>query len=432
MHKNTKANGFWLPLKPRMPYNDPMYEKYHEKIADLLLFAVNFQRGDKLYLNIDYGYREVAKIIAAKAYGGGATYIDLFYNDTFLHAEAIRGVSGAFWFPRYLSERLSEISKAGWKFIAILSNAEADVFANLPQDRSSAYFKAMEEIKSVLRKAQMSHRIPWTLTFLPSEEMSKKAFPKLSPREGMERYWKAVVKIMRLDHEDPVAFWKKKMEEDWERSGRMNRLSPEALRFTGPGTDLTVGLNRNALWIGGFDRTAPGERFMANIPTDEIFTSPDWRRAEGRVALTRPFVMHQNLGPIPEGAWFEFQEGRVVDYGAEKGKKSLDAFFAIDERSVYLGEVALVDPQSPFAAAGITFYNGLYDENAACHLALGKAYPFTLKEQGDFSDTELLDLGLNTGNVHEDMMVGGPEVDVTALTAEGKEVPIIRGGEFLI
>ena len=409
-----------------------MYERYYEKIADLLLFSLNFQRGDKLSIFIDYDCREVAKVVTAKAYGGGAAYVDLFYNDTFLQAEAIRGIPGDFWFPRYLSERFSETSRTGWKFMAILSNAEADVFENLPGKRASVYFKVLEELKSALRKAQMSSHIPWTLTFLPSEAMAKKAFPELSPEEGMEKYWEGVVKIMRLDHEDPRAFWRKKMDQDRERSDWMNRLSPEALRFIGPGTDLKVGLNQNAQWIGGCNESVSGERFLANIPTDEIFTSPDWRRVEGRAALTRPFVMHRNLGPIPRGAWFEFQKGRVVDYGAEEGKESLEAFFAIDERSAYLGEVALVDPQSPFAAAEFTFYNGLYDENAACHLALGKAYPFTLKKQGDYSDAELLNLGMNTGNVHEDMMVGGKEVDVTAITADGEEVPIIEGGEFLI
>jgi aminopeptidase len=187
-----------------------------------------------------------------------------------------------------------------------------------------------------------------------------------------------------------------------------------------------------AQWIGGFDETTDGKTFIANLPTDEIFTSPDWRKAEGRVTLTKPFVMHQNLGPIPQKAWFEFSNGKVVDYGAESGKDSLDAFFKIDQRACYLGEVALVDPQSPFAQQGITYYNGLYDENAACHLALGKAYPFTLKERNDFSDEELLELGLNISNVHEDMMVGAKDVDVTALLPDGSSKEIIKNGKFLI
>lgn len=409
-----------------------MYEQYHEKIADLMLFAVSFKAGDKLIINIDYDCRETAKRITAKAYDRGAAYVDVYYNDTFLQAEAIKGKQKDYWFPQYLSEQFHETSKPGWKTIAVLSDAEADVFEGLPGEPSSSFFKALGKIRSERMKALMSNIVPWSLTYLPSEAMAKKAFPDLSTEEGMEKYWEAVIKIMRLDHEDPVAFWKEKMEKDRERSSYMNALAPEYLRFEGPGTDLKVGVNRNARWIGGYDFTTSGEKFVSNLPTDEIFTSPDCRKAEGRVSLTRPFVMHQNLGPVPERAWFEFKEGKVVNYGADQGKESLDSFFAMDDRACYLGELALVDPESPFAATGITYYNGLYDENAACHLALGKAYPFTLKEQGDYSDEELLDKGMNTANVHEDMMVGGLAVDVTALLENGKEVPIIKDGKYLI
>jgi len=172
--------------------------------------------------------------------------------------------------------------------------------------------------------------------------------------------------------------------------------------------------------------------FAANIPTDEIFTSPDYRKVDGRVALTRPFVMHQNLGPVPINAWFEFENGRVVDYGADEGKESLDNLFARDERVRYIGEVALVDPHSPFADSGLVFYNGLYDENAACHIALGAAYPSTLKTPGKYSDEQLLDMGMNVSAIHEDMMIGSTEVDVTAICADGSRVDIIKDGVFLI
>lgn len=175
-----------------------------------------------------------------------------------------------------------------------------------------------------------------------------------------------------------------------------------------------------------------GDVYAANLPTDEIFTSPDRLKVDGRVTLTRPFVMHQNLGSIPINAWFEFSEGRVIDYGADEGKDSLDALFARDERARYLGELALVDPHSPFAESGLTFFNGLYDENAACHLALGAAYVDTLKKSGDYSEEELLELGMNVSSIHEDMMIGSSEVDVTAVCNDGRRVEIIKNGRFLI
>jgi aminopeptidase len=175
-----------------------------------------------------------------------------------------------------------------------------------------------------------------------------------------------------------------------------------------------------------------GDLFAANLPTDEIFTSPDFRKTEGRVSLTRPFVMHQNLGKVPINAWFEFEKGSVVDYGADEGKESLDALFARDERARCLGEVALVDPHSPFAKEGLTFFNGLYDENAACHLALGAAYSGTLRTPGDYTDEQLLEMGMNVAAIHEDMMIGSVDVDVTAILADGSLHPVIRDGKILI
>ena len=266
---------------------------------------------------------------------------------------------------------------------------------------------------------------------ISSEAMAAKAFPGLSASEAVAQYWDAIISIMRLDRDDPVAFWKEKLQEDERRAETLSRQDIDSISFTGPGTDLTVAVNPRARWVGGFERDASGNRFVCNLPTDEIFTSPDWRRAEGRVTLTRPFVMHQNIGEVPLKAWFEFKDGKVVDYGAERGKESLDAFFAMDERACYLGELALVDPRSPFAAPGITFYNGLYDENAACHLALGKAYPSTLREPGDYTDDELLEIGMNTGNVHEDMMIGSSDVEVRARLKNGTFLDLIKDGAFL-
>lgn len=409
-----------------------MNQKIFEKISDLLLFAIGFEKGDKLFLKLDFDQRETALVLSEKAYKGGASYVHFQYTDEILQAQAIAGSREEFWFPSFMQTTLEEAVTPGWKLIAIRSNAEGDVFQSLDPNRSTQYFKQLAELSKNRRKAVMENRIPWTLTYLPSPSMAKKAFPELPPEEGQKRYWDAVISIMRLDKDDPVAFWKEKIKKDKKRVDFMTNLGATHLHFEGPGTDLMVGLATSAEWIGGQDRTFDGKPFMANIPTDEIFTSPDWRQSEGKVSLTRPFVMHNNLGPIPRGVWFEFKEGKVVDFGAEEGKETLQAFFDLDDRARYLGEVALVDPESPFAKTGITYYNGLYDENAACHLALGKAYPFTLREQGNFSDEELLGKGLNISTQHEDMMVGGSKVNVTAILPDGSKKAIIENGKYLI
>ncbi len=405
---------------------------YYDKIAELMLFAVSFREGDKLNIQLNHDCREAVKRLAYKAYEQGAAFVGLRYIDDFLHAAAIKAGKGSIEYPRYLKDSLIEISEPEWKSISYISFCEGDVYADLPGDISTAYFRQYQSLTEHRRKQTLNGAFLWTLTFIPTLGTAGKVFPELAEKDALNAYWKQVIKIMRLDLDDPVAFWKDKFSKDVERSKYLNELSPEFIEFKGPGTDFKIGINRNALWMGGMKEAQNGELYAANLPTDEIFTSPDWRTAEGRVTLTRPFVMHQNLGAIPENAWFEFKEGRVVDYGADKGKDSLDTLFARDERAAYLGEVALVDPKSPFAEGGLTYFNGLYDENAACHIALGAAYSGTLKVPGKYSDEQLAEMGMNVSSVHEDMMIGSPEVDVVAVCPDGNRVDIIKDGKFYI
>lgn len=409
-----------------------MNKEYYDKIADLMLFGVSFKTGDKLSIGLDFDCREAVKSLAYRAYERGAAYVCLRYIDNFMHAAAISAGKNKVEYPEYLKQNLTEISSPGWKSITYLSFSEGDVYEDLPGDVSAEYFKGYQKLIKYRRKQTLSSAFPWTLTFIPTADTAVKVFPGLEEAKAVEAYWKQVIRIMRLDLDDPVQFWKEKFKTDAKRGRYLSELAPESLAFKGPGTDLKVGLNRHADWISAMSPAQTGEMFAANIPTDEIFTSPDCIKVEGRVALTRPFVMHQNLGAVPINAWFEFKDGRVVDYGADSGKDSLDTLFARDERARYLGEVALVDPHSPFAEAGLTFFNGLYDENAACHLALGAAYSGTLKTPGDYTDEQLLDMGMNVSAIHEDMMIGSTEVNVQAICADGRSVEIIKDGSFLI
>ena len=409
-----------------------MNKNYYDKIADIMLFAVDFKEGDKLSLQLDFDCREAVKSLAYRAYERGAAFVDLRYIDNFLHAAAISAGKKVLEYPGYLKQNLKEISSPGWKSVSYLSFSEGNVYEDLPGDVSAEYFKGYQKLTAYRRRQTLNSAFPWTLTFIPTADTAVKVFPHLTDAEAVDAYWKQVIKIMKLDLDDPVQYWKEKFEEDAKRSKYLTELAPEYIEFKGPGTDIKIGLNLNADWVSAISPAQTGEMFAANIPTDEIFTSPDCSKAEGRVTLTRPFVMQQNLGSVPINAWFEFKDGRVVDYGADEGKNSLDTLFERDERVRYLGELALVDPHSPFAEAGLTFYNGLYDENAACHLALGAAYSGTLKKPGAYTDQQLLEMGMNVSAVHEDMMIGSTEVDVTAVCGDGRRVGIIRDGKFLI
>jgi aminopeptidase len=282
------------------------------------------------------------------------------------------------------------------------------------------------------KEAQMGGILPWTLTFIPTPNVARRAFPDLTETEALDRYWKYLVDIMGLERENPALFWEEALAELTDRSRVLNEMKVASLHFEGPGTDLTVGVPEKSIWFGGPETSVRGTRFMSNIPSFEVFTSPDFRMTEGRVALTKPFVMHQNLGAVPRGAWFEFKKGRVVDYDAEEGKESIDNLFKIDDRSRYIGEVALVDAKTPIARSGITFYNGLYDENAACHVALGQAFAMAYEGGSAMNEGERLAAGMNTAKIHEDMMIGSEKVDVAATLRDGGTIQIIKDGIFMI
>ncbi len=409
-----------------------MNGKYYNKIADLMIFAVGLKKDDKLSVQLNHDCREAVKPLVYKAYEKGASYVGLKYLDDFVNAAAISAGKTSIEYPEFFKQSLIETSSPEWKKISYLSFSDEGIYENLPGDISTSYFKHHQKIMASYRKKMLGDAFSWTLTFIPAELTASKVFPDKSMPDALEAYWKKVIKIMRLDLDDPVAFWKEKFKKDAQRSSYLTNLAPDYLEFKGPGTDFKIGINKSAFWIGGMKKSQAGEWFAANLPTDEIFTSPDFRKAEGRVSLTKPFVMHQNLGQIPQNAWFEFKDGKVIDYGAEEGKESLDNLFARDERARYLGEVALVDPHSPFADGGLVYYNGLYDENAACHIALGASYSGTLKEPGEYSDEQMLEMGMNVSAIHEDMMIGSPEVDVKAVTPDGQSIDIIKDGKFLI
>ena len=402
-----------------------------DKWAELLLFAVGFQ-GGRLEIQFERAARELVRITAKKAADRGAECVDFDYMDHGFRAAAIARGRTDYCFPRYQKSKYREISCGAWSKISIPTNEDMDAYDGLPPAESTAFVKALNALKAPHTTAITSNRIPWTVSFFPSRAMAERAFPDLPSEEALHRYENAVADILKLDEADPAAYWNEKMKITGIRAETLESWDIRTLRFNGPGTDFELSPAKAARWIGGYDRTVRGKRFMANIPTEEVFTTPDTRTARGRVTLTRPFEMHQNLGPRIAGAWFEFECGQVVDYGADSGKETLDAFFELDERARYLGEVAIVDPRSPIALAGFDFHNGLYDENAACHVALGRAYAFTLRRPGPKTDAELLELGFNPSSVHEDMMIGGTEVDVEAVLYDGTARPVIRNGEIMV
>jgi aminopeptidase len=251
-------------------------------------------------------------------------------------------------------------------------------------------------------------------------------FPDEPVEARMARLWDAIFAATRADLPDPVAAWDAHTAELALRCRYLNERQFDALRYTGPGTDLTVGLPADHVWMGGAGEAADGGKFIANIPTEEVFTLPHRERAEGTVSSTRPLSY---AGTLIDGFSLTFSGGRVVEARARQGEETLRRLLDTDEGAARLGEVALVPHGSPISASGVFFYNTLFDENASCHLAIGRAYP-CLQDGAKMSAEELRAAGANHSLVHVDFMIGSGDVDIDGLESDGSRVPLLRSGEW--
>lgn len=403
--------------------------------ANVLLTAVNLQKGQCLLVRAQPVHLPFAGILAEEAYTRGARYVRFDTSEAdnpALYRARIEHSEPEFldYAPRSRYEPYGSMIDEDWALVSIHSPEDPDFLANLDPARNARCVRATAEaMKPYRRRIVMGNEIAWLVAFLPTEKMAARILGVPAGPEAVEELWKVLIPILRLDRPDPSAAWAAHCRDLEARADRLSALALDSLRFEAPGTDLTVGLLPSSLWRGGPDRTSRGRPFFPNIPTEEIFTSPDRRRAEGRAAFTRP-VLVPSVGKVVEDGWVEFRDGRVVDWGARSGKDVLDTLLSMDDGARSLGETALVDGSSPIFASGRTFYNILFDENAACHVALGSAYPACVRGAEGLPDDKLAEMGVNVSMVHTDFMIGCPGMDVTGTARDGREVRIMTGGRF--
>jgi aminopeptidase len=392
-----------------------------ERLADLAVgFGSNIQPGQIVAINAEIGKEEMVRALAASAYRHGAKFVDPVYFDMHVkRARILHADEDTLGFvPSWYSERMLELGRQRCARIGIAGPATPGLLNDLDPARAGRdQLPAMKETGQIVNDATTN----WTIVPFPTVAWAQQVHPDLGPDEALRRLGEQIVHVLRLDEDDPVAAWRERAATLVGAAERITERRFAAVRFEGDGTDLTVGLLPTTKFMAAQFETVGGIRHMPNLPTEEVFGAPDPQRTDGVVRATKPLVV---AGSIVRGLEVEFREGRAVRIDADEGGEVLRGYAARDEGASRLGEVALVDGEGRIGRLGTTFFDTLLDENAASHIALGQAYAFTAGEE----DRERL----NRSGIHVDFMIGGDDVDVSGVTADGGEVPVLRGGVWQI
>ena len=401
-------------------------KKYARLIAET---GVNVQDNHTVVLQISVDQAPLARLITEEAYRLGAAEVIVQWSDETIQREflAHAATDRIENVPQYKIDQTDDWIAKGASRISVVSS-NPDALAGVDAQRVAAFQAANGKALVNLRKATQANKVSWTVVAAASEGWAAKVFPELATsEEQVDALWNEIFKTTRIYEENPVIAWNIHDKKLQEKAAELNEQQFTALHYTAPGTDLTIGLPKNHLWEGAGSYNARGEEFMANMPTEEVFTAPDSRRVDGYVSSTQPLSY---AGTIISGMKFTFKDGKVVDFSAEQGEEALKNLLAIDEGAKHLGEVALVPDPSPISQSGLIFYNTLFDENASNHLAFGSAYAFNLQGGTEMSEEELAEAGLNRSQTHVDFMVGSDKMNIDGIKEDGTIVPVFRNGDW--
>ncbi|HEV2755901.1 MAG TPA: aminopeptidase [Actinomycetota bacterium] len=390
--------------------------------ADLAVRAgCNLQPGQRLLIQTFVEHVDFARAVARRAYEAGARHVEVHYEDQHVQKAMLEHADDEVltWTPPHVLVQTRDLAADKAAFIAIVGTPEPDIFSDIDPERAGK--ARMLELRDETTKQINERSVAWAIIACPNPGWAEAVFGE----PDVDRLWDAVARATRLYDDDPVRSWWEHMERLRGRADALNELRLDALHYSGPGTDLTVGLLPAGRWMSAGFETAWGQRHIPNLPTEEVFTTPDFRRTEGTVRSTRPLVL-ENEGVTVTDLEVTFEGGKAVDVRASTGGDVLRTQMQTDEQASYLGEVALVDKASAVGATGVTFKSTLFDENATSHIAYGAGFTFTVEGADGLTPEQQLEAGINHSKVHTDFMVGGPEVAIDGITADGKTIPIIR------
>ena len=393
-----------------------------ERLAELTIsFGANVQPGQIVAITSDVGHEALTRALATSAYRHGARFVDVEYFDPYVKRARIQHAEdGTLDFvPPWYGERILELGDLRCARILTTGTVAPGLFDDL--DPARAGQDLLPRVKES-GKVVGDRTTNWCIVPFPTAGWARQVHPELAEDDALERLWDEIAHVCRLDEDDPIAAWRERIDATAGAAERLNERRFDALHFEGPGTDLTIGLLPTSHWANALFETVDGVEHLANIPSEEVFTSPDPERTDGVVTATKPLVFSD--GALVRGLRVRFEGGRAVEIEADHGVENLRSRCAKDPGGSRLGEVALVDGAGRIGPLGTIFHDTLLDENAASHLALGNGFEFAVAKEDRPR--------INESAVHYDFMIGSPDVQVTALTTGGERVPVLRDGAWQI
>jgi len=407
----------------------PSFETQLEKYAELVIkVGVNLQKGQVLLLEAPIETADLARRIVRKAYENGARFVDIHWIDeaaTRIRFESADDESFSYY-PEWKARTMEMLAESGGALLHI-KVPDPELYKGIDPVNVARANKAMAEARQKAQSYVRNNKFSWCLMKAPTKAWADKVFPELPEEERIPAMWDAIFRMNRVDQEDPVAAWREHIDRLKLLQNRLNEKRYRRLIYKAPGTDLSLELADGHLWLGGGDLNEDGIYFVANMPTDEVYSMPKRTGVNGTVRSTMPLNLNGN---IVDNFSLTFKDGRVVEFTAETGSEHLEALLNMDEGARYLGEVALVPHSSPISQMNRIFYNTGIDENASCHVALGSAYPVNIEGGRSLSKQELLERGANVSLTHVDFMIGSAELDIDGELPDGTLEPVFRKGNW--